>query len=42
VALLGQPLAISSDLTENKLEEERQKVEKLMVELDEKADLYFH
>lgn len=42
VVLLGQPLAIRSGLTEHELEKERQKVEKLMIELDEKADLFFH
>jgi len=41
VALIGQPLAIDSGLTEDELEKERQKVESLMVELDEKADGYF-
>lgn len=41
VVLIGQPLAIDSGITEDELEKERQKVESLMVELDEKADGYF-
>ncbi|UCC40440.1 MAG: lysophospholipid acyltransferase family protein [Candidatus Aminicenantes bacterium] len=40
VAVYGQPIAIESDLKGDALETERQRIEKLLVQLDEKADKY--
>lgn len=41
VAIYGPPLAISQDCGEEELEKERQRVETLMHELEERADAYF-
>ena len=41
VAIYGQPLKVSPLLEEEELEKERQRIEDLMIELDEDADKYF-
>lgn len=41
VAVYGEPIAINSTLSEGKLELERQKIEKILVEMDLEADSYF-
>jgi len=41
VAIYGPPLEIQPGLSEDRLEEERQRVESLMVQLDREADRYF-
>ncbi len=41
VAIYGDPIAIDPHLQEGALEEERQKMEKMLIDLDEKADSYF-
>jgi len=41
VAIYGDPIAIDPNLQEGALEEERQKIEKVLIDLDEKADRYF-
>jgi len=42
VVFLGRPMRVPPDATADDLEEERQKVENAMVQLDEDADRYFN
>ena len=41
VAIYGDPIFISSHLSEEELDRERQRIEKILVDLDEEADRYF-
>jgi len=41
VAIYGQPIAVNSNLKADELEKESLRIEKLLVQLDEKADRYF-
>lgn len=41
VAVYGNPITIPPNLNDNELEDERKRIEKLLVDLDEKADRYF-
>jgi lysophospholipid acyltransferase (LPLAT)-like uncharacterized protein len=42
VVFFGKPMTVPSDTNDDNLEEERQKVENAMVQLEEEADRYFH
>ncbi len=41
VAMYGQPFTIEPSLKEDALEKERQKIETILVQLDEEADRYY-
>lgn len=41
VAMYGQPFTLDSNLKGDALEKERRKIEKLLVQLDEKADQHY-
>ncbi len=41
VAIYGRPFLLDSTLKEDELERERQKIESLMIQLDERADRYY-
>jgi lysophospholipid acyltransferase (LPLAT)-like uncharacterized protein len=41
VAIYGQPCSINSDLDSDEFEKNRQRVESILGQLDEKADSYF-
>jgi len=41
VAMYGDPISIDSGLSDKKLENERQRVEDILIELDHKADKFF-
>lgn len=41
VAIYGQPLVVSPSLKEDELDEERKRIQELMIALDQKADNYF-
>lgn len=41
VAIYGEPIRVDAALNEDELEKERQRIERLLVQLDEKADKYF-
>jgi lysophospholipid acyltransferase (LPLAT)-like uncharacterized protein len=41
VAMYGEPISIDAGLRDEKLENERQKVEDILIELDHKADKFF-
>ena len=41
VAIYGRPFLLDSTLKEDELDRERQKIESLMIQLDEKADRYY-
>ena len=41
VAMYGDPISIDSGLSDEKLENERQRVEDILIELDHKADKFF-
>jgi lysophospholipid acyltransferase (LPLAT)-like uncharacterized protein len=41
VVLLGEPVQVASDLSEEELENERQRIEGIMIRLDEKADRFY-
>ena len=41
VAIYGQPLLVNPSLKENELDKERQRIQDLMIDLEQKADKYF-
>ncbi len=41
VAVLGQPIFLNSNLSEDELQRERQRIEEVMIEMDRTADKYF-
>lgn len=41
VAIYGEPITLSPDLSEEEEENERRRIEKILVDLDEQADHYF-
>jgi lysophospholipid acyltransferase (LPLAT)-like uncharacterized protein len=41
IAMYGDPISIDSGLSDEQLENERQRVEDILIELDHKADKFF-
>lgn len=41
VAVYGEPIAVSPDLNQDELEEERERIQNVLIDLDNKADQYF-
>ena len=41
VAVYGEPIAVGENLNEAEFEEERKRIQKILVDLDDKADQYF-